>query len=57
MIGIERGWQCPVCERVYSPVKMECPYCNKRIELAEKATDGILNAQAPIDTKITNMRR
>ena len=23
----QRGWQCPICGRVYSPTTMMCLYC------------------------------
>ena len=23
------GWQCPKCNRIYSPATPECYYCNK----------------------------
>jgi uncharacterized OB-fold protein len=25
--GIQQGWQCPVCGRVYSPITPMCYYC------------------------------
>ena len=25
--GIQQGWQCPICKRVYSPITMMCMYC------------------------------
>lgn len=24
---VQQGWQCPICKRIYSPVKMMCDYC------------------------------
>ena len=27
MSGIQQGWQCPVCKRVYSPSTYMCPWC------------------------------
>ena len=27
---IRQGWQCPICERVYSPDTYICIYCNNR---------------------------
>ncbi len=26
--GASQGWQCPQCERVYSPWQYECFHCN-----------------------------
>ena len=26
-IGIQQGWQCPICKRVYSPMTPMCYYC------------------------------
>ena len=26
-IGIQQGWQCPICGRVYSPMTFMCYYC------------------------------
>lgn len=28
----QQGWQCPVCERVYSPSMVMCSHCPPRIE-------------------------
>ena len=28
-LGINQGWQCPICESVYAPEVKECKYCNK----------------------------
>ena len=25
--GVQQGWQCPICKRVYSPNTMMCFYC------------------------------
>ena len=25
--GIQQGWQCPICKRVYSPTTPMCYYC------------------------------
>ena len=27
MVGVQLGWQCPVCKRVYAPFVRECSYC------------------------------
>ena len=27
MVGVQQGWQCPVCKRVYAPFVSECLYC------------------------------
>jgi len=29
MAGVQQGWQCPVCKRVYAPFVSECPYCGR----------------------------
>lgn len=30
---VNKGWQCPICGRVYSPTTPMCPYCgNKEFE-------------------------
>lgn len=26
-IGVQQGWQCPICHRVYSPYTPMCYYC------------------------------
>ena len=26
-IGVQQGWQCPICGRVYSPMTFMCYYC------------------------------
>lgn len=26
-IGIQQGWQCPICHRIYSPMTFMCYYC------------------------------
>lgn len=26
---IQQGWQCPICNRIYSPQTSICLYCNK----------------------------
>lgn len=28
-ISINLGWTCPCCNRCFSPITMECPYCGK----------------------------
>lgn len=25
--GVQQGWQCPICKRVYSPTTIMCLYC------------------------------
>ena len=25
--GVQQGWQCPVCKRIYSPFTVMCYYC------------------------------
>ena len=27
--GVQQGWQCPICKRVYAPFMSECPYCGR----------------------------
>lgn len=27
--GVQQGWQCPVCKRVYAPFVSECSYCGR----------------------------
>ena len=29
MTGVQQGWQCPVCKRVYAPFVSECSYCGR----------------------------
>lgn len=26
------GWRCPNCNRIFSPLVSECPYCNAKIQ-------------------------
>ncbi len=33
--GIQSGWICPKCGRVYSPSNSECQTCNDAVERAE----------------------
>lgn len=28
--SVNKGWQCPVCGRVYSPITPMCFYCGKK---------------------------
>jgi len=36
---VQQGWQCPICNRVYSPFTMMCYYCgaDMRTEAESKA--------------------
>lgn len=27
--GVQQGWQCPICKRVYSPFTPWCYYCGE----------------------------
>lgn len=36
--GVQQGWQCPICKRVYSPTTMMCMYCGNT-ELATTIGD------------------
>lgn len=27
--GVQQGWQCPVCKRVYAPFVRECSHCER----------------------------
>lgn len=27
--GVQQGWQCPICKRVYAPFVSECPNCGR----------------------------
>lgn len=27
IIGVQQGWQCPICKRVYAPNTPMCYYC------------------------------
>ena len=29
-IGASQGWQCPQCQKIYSPWQYECLYCNNQ---------------------------
>lgn len=29
MAGVQQGWQCPVCKRVYAPFVRECSCCGR----------------------------
>ena len=34
-----QGWQCPVCNRVYSPDTLLCFYCgNQNVKVAQNTT-------------------
>lgn len=33
--SVNKGWQCPICGRVYSPITPMCFYCGKK-ELKRK---------------------
>lgn len=32
--GIQQGWQCPVCKRVYSPSTPMCFFCGKIVNVS-----------------------
>lgn len=38
MNNIPKGWQCPVCGRVYAPHIPSCHSCNMPIELGDSIT-------------------
>lgn len=29
VLGVQQGWQCPICKRVYAPFVSECWYCGR----------------------------
>ena len=31
-VGIQQGWQCPICKRVYAPFMPMCTYCGTESE-------------------------
>lgn len=36
MMDVNKGWQCPVCERVYSPSTPICFSCNNKQECVDE---------------------
>ena len=44
MIEVNKGWQCPICERVYSPSTPICFSCNNK-----QVTDCIDENLVPFD--------
>lgn len=37
---VQQGWQCPICNRVYSPTTMMCMYCgNTEYKTTTTSTD------------------
>ena len=39
-IGIQQGWQCPLCKRIYAPFVTECFYCPESGEKMMTTTTG-----------------
>jgi uncharacterized OB-fold protein len=39
-MSYKEGWVCPKCGRVYSPLKLECTYCNTIISHIQNNTTG-----------------
>ena len=37
-IFVNKGWQCPICGRVYSPTTPMCFYCGKEINATATQT-------------------
>ena len=44
MMDVNKGWQCPICERVYSPSTPICFSCNNK-----QVTDCIDENLVPFD--------
>lgn len=36
MMDVNKGWQCPICERVYSPSTPICFSCNNKQECVDE---------------------
>lgn len=36
--GVQQGWQCPICKRVYSPLTMMCYYCGEAVTSTSTGT-------------------
>lgn len=53
-IGVQQGWQCPICHRVYSPMTFMCYYCGgeQKTITYTTSTENIetakMNKHAPI---------
>lgn len=47
-IGAAKGWQCPICGRVYSPTTMMCFYCGNTSE--SHSTNTYTYTTAALDT-------
>ncbi len=37
---VQQGWQCPCCQKVYSPTTPMCFYCPPKVEVAT-STAGV----------------
>lgn len=53
-IGVNQGWQCPICGRVYSPYTIMCYYCGgeQKIETTtgtKTTTNQPIHPQQQID--------
>ena len=44
--GVQQGWQCPICKRVYAPSTPMCWYCG---EEGRTKTSTTTNIEYPID--------
>ena len=48
-IGIQQGWQCPLCKRIYAPFVTECFYCPRSGEKMMTTTTTDTGAQRNAD--------
>jgi len=46
---VQQGWQCPVCQRVYSPSTMMCLMCPPKTEVATTSTTYTPFTQVDLD--------
>ena len=47
-IGVQQGWQCPVCGRVYSPFTQMCFYCQNNGQQTVITNDRTVPDEHPI---------
>ena len=46
--GVQQGWQCPLCGRVYSPYTHMCFYCRNNEPQTVISNAGTVTADTPI---------
>ncbi len=42
-VSVKQGWECPKCERVFSPAVHQCMYCPEKVT---SETTGTANAES-----------